>query len=74
MIGVFDSGIGGITLLAELRKFLPNENFIYYADTDNVPYSYKTPEQIRDFVENAFLFWSKKDAKRWFWLAIQPPM
>lgn len=63
MIGVFDSGIGGITLLAELRKHLPNENFIYYADTDNVPYSYKTPEQISVFVEHAFLFLVEKGCK-----------
>ncbi len=53
MIGVFDSGIGGLTLLHELMQTLPHESFIYYADTKNVPYSYKTPEQIREFVENA---------------------
>ena len=56
MIGVFDSGIGGLTLLGEIRKHLPNEDFIYFADTKNVPYSYKTPEQIRDYVEDAVKF------------------
>lgn len=60
MIGVFDSGIGGLTLLNELRKALPSESFLYYADTDNVPYSYKTPEQIRGFVEKAYLFLKEK--------------
>jgi glutamate racemase len=63
MIGVFDSGIGGLTLLAALRKELPNENFVYYADTDNVPYSYKTPDEIRGYVEDAFLFLCNKGCK-----------
>jgi glutamate racemase len=60
MIGVFDSGIGGLTLLHELKKTLPQENFIYYADTDNVPYSYKTPEEIKVFVEKAVVFLHEK--------------
>jgi glutamate racemase len=60
MIGVFDSGIGGLTLLHELKKTLPQENFIYYADTDNVPYSYKTPEEIKGFVEKAVVFLHEK--------------
>lgn len=55
MIGVFDSGIGGLTLLHELMLILPHEDYIYYADTKNVPYSYKTPEQIKAFVEEAIL-------------------
>lgn len=63
MIGVFDSGIGGLTLLKELRKTLPKQSYIYFADTDNVPYSYKTPEQIRGFVEAAFLFLRDKGCK-----------
>jgi glutamate racemase len=56
MIGVFDSGIGGLTLLHELMQKLPHESYIYYADTKNVPYSYKTPEQIKGFVEDAVIF------------------
>jgi glutamate racemase len=63
MIGVFDSGIGGITLLHELTRLLPHEDFIYYADSKNVPYSYKTPEQIRGFVEEAVLFLHHKGCK-----------
>ena len=51
MIGVFDSGIGGLTLLKEMMHTLPHENFLYYADTENVPYSYKTTEQIKEYVE-----------------------
>ena len=63
MIGVFDSGIGGLTLLNEIRKHLPNEDFIYFADTKNVPYSYKTPEQIKYFVEEAVVFLLQKGCK-----------
>ena len=43
-IGVFDSGIGGLTVLKEIIKILPNEEFIYYADTYNVPYVIKPKE------------------------------
>lgn len=63
MIGVFDSGIGGLTLLHELTKTLPHEDFAYYADLQNVPYSYKTPEEILEFVEKAVLFLREKGAK-----------
>ena len=37
-IGVFDSGIGGVTVLRELIKILPKENYIYYSDSKNNPY------------------------------------
>lgn len=63
MIGVFDSGIGGLTLLHELMHTLPHEDFIYFADTKNVPYSYKTPEQIRGFVEEAVLYLREQGCK-----------
>ncbi|WP_162628098.1 glutamate racemase [Arcticibacterium luteifluviistationis] len=63
MIGVFDSGIGGLTLLNELTKKLPQENYAYYADVANVPYSYKTPEEILGYVEKAVLFLRDKGAK-----------
>lgn len=63
MIGVFDSGIGGLTLLHELMHTLPHEDFIYFADTENVPYSYKTPEQIKNFVEDALLYLREQGCK-----------
>ena len=37
-IGIFDSGIGGVTVLKEILKILPNENYIYYSDSLNNPY------------------------------------
>lgn len=46
-IGVFDSGVGGISVLKELYKVLPNENFLYYGDSANTPYGDKTRQQIR---------------------------
>lgn len=48
-IGIFDSGVGGLTVLAEIRKNLPNENIIYLGDTKNFPYGNKTKEQIIEF-------------------------
>jgi len=45
-IGVFDSGIGGLSILAELKALLPHEDFIYYADTKNHPYGQKSIEEI----------------------------
>lgn len=45
-VGVFDSGAGGISVLRELVKILPNESFIYFADSANCPYGPKQPERI----------------------------
>ena len=48
-IGIFDSGVGGLTVLSEIKKRLPNENFIYLGDTQNFPYGSKSKEQIIEF-------------------------
>lgn len=45
-IGVFDSGVGGLTVLKELQTLLPHENFIYLGDTARVPYGNRSPEVI----------------------------
>jgi glutamate racemase len=63
MIGVFDSGIGGLTLLKEMMHTLPHENFLYYADTENVPYSYKTTDQIKEYVDKAVVFLRNEGCK-----------
>lgn len=52
MIGIFDSGIGGATVLKEILKVLPNEKFIYYSDSKNNPYGDKTPIEIYKIVDN----------------------
>lgn len=46
-IAVFDSGVGGISVLKELVKILPNENYIYFGDSKNAPYGMKTLEEVR---------------------------
>ena len=46
-VGVFDSGLGGISVLRELRRRLPNEDYIYFADSAWCPYGIKSPEEIR---------------------------
>lgn len=52
-IAVFDSGMGGISVLKELYKLMPNENYIYFGDSINAPYGTKSTEEIRNLtVEN----------------------
>jgi glutamate racemase len=53
-IGVFDSGVGGISLLFDLRRLLPNEDFIYYGDRANAPYGAKTHEEILEISKGIF--------------------
>jgi glutamate racemase len=48
-IGVFDSGIGGLTVLRSLLKELPTESFVYFGDTARVPYGNKSPETVLRF-------------------------
>lgn len=53
-IGIFDSGVGGLTVLSEIKRKLPNENLLYLGDTKNFPYGNKTQKQIVDFaMQNA---------------------
>ena len=46
-IAVFDSGVGGISVLRELIKLLPNENYLYFGDSANAPYGEKATEEVR---------------------------
>ncbi len=48
LIGVFDSGIGGLSIIEKLREILPHETFLYYADSTNCPYGNKTTEELLD--------------------------
>lgn len=45
-IGVFDSGIGGVTVLKELKKILPDEDYVYYSDSKNSPYGDKSKQEV----------------------------
>ena len=55
-VGIFDSGIGGLSVLHRARKYLPSVDFIYYADEKHVPYGEKSPEQIRGYLNEIFSF------------------
>ena len=48
-IGVFDSGVGGLTVVRALMERLPNENIVYFGDTARVPYGVKSRNTIEDF-------------------------
>jgi glutamate racemase len=62
-IGIFDSGIGGVSTLGQAVHMLPNENFIYYGDNGNGPYSLRSEEQVRQYCLQACDYLVKKDAK-----------
>lgn len=62
-IGVFDSGVGGITVLKEIRKLLPQENIIYIGDNKNAPYGEKTHEEILFYCEKIIDFLLTKKCK-----------
>jgi len=49
-IGVFDSGVGGLTVLRELKRQLPNEPILYFGDTANLPYGTRSQAEILQFV------------------------
>lgn len=53
MIGVFDSGVGGLTVLAALRRALPRADLLYYADTARLPFGSRSPALIRRFAHEA---------------------
>ena len=48
-IGIFDSGVGGLTVAKEILKALPNENIVYFGDTARVPYGDKSTEVVTKF-------------------------
>ncbi len=58
--GILDSGIGGLTVLHQALQTLPNEDYLYYADTDHVPYGTKTKEEITGYADEAVLFLAQK--------------
>ncbi|MCD8213802.1 MAG: glutamate racemase [Campylobacter sp.] len=62
-IGIFDSGIGGLSVLKEALKKLPNEQFLYYADRKNVPYGLKSNDEILSFSTHAVKFLINNGAK-----------
>jgi glutamate racemase len=55
-VGIFDSGIGGLTVLHRALQVLPSENFVYFADTEHVPYGPKPIAEIRNYILEAAEF------------------
>lgn len=59
-VGLFDSGIGGITVLKALLKYHPNNEYFYYGDTLNVPYGDKTIDELYNCVEKILIYLKEK--------------
>lgn len=62
-IGIFDSGIGGLTVWKTLLKVFPNESFVYFADNKNCPYGTKTETEITQFSNSIVQFLISKNCK-----------
>jgi glutamate racemase len=62
-IGVFDSGIGGLTVVKALRDLLPNENIVYLGDTARVPYGPKSPETVQRYAVELAGMLMRRNAK-----------
>ncbi len=62
-IGIFDSGLGGLTVVKEIIKFLPHEDIIYLGDTARVPYGTRSNEVIKKFSKEDVKFLLKKKVK-----------
>lgn len=62
-IGVFDSGLGGLTVVKELRKLLPNEKIVYFGDTARVPYGSKSKKSVIKYSKEITEFLKTKDIK-----------
>lgn len=55
-VGVFDSGVGGLTVAREISRQLPDENIVYFGDTARVPYGSKSQNTIIRFRNRSFVF------------------
>ena len=62
-IGMFDSGVGGLTVYKEIRKKFPNENVVYLGDTKSFPYGSKSKESIINLTKNGIDFLISKNVK-----------
>ncbi len=62
-VGVFDSGIGGLTVVQELIRQLPHESIVYFGDTARVPYGPKSPDTVRRYSREIASFLAEQDVK-----------
>lgn len=59
-IGIFDSGMGGLSVLHRALRMIPEADFLYYADEEHVPYGEKTREQVRGYIDEIIAFMIKE--------------
>ena len=62
-IGLFDSGLGGLSVLSEIMKLLPNEDYLFYEDSINNPYGDKTEEELFKITSNIVEYLLKENCK-----------
>ena len=62
-IGVFDSGVGGLTVLRELYRQLPQESLVYLADTARLPYGAKSPDEIVHYAREMLTWMEQQQVK-----------
>jgi len=62
-IGVFDSGLGGLSILKALKDKLPNERFVYYGDTAHLPYGDKSESTLKEYVSSIISFLNQQNCK-----------
>jgi len=62
-IGFFDSGVGGLSVMREALKIMPNEDYIYFGDSKNAPYGIKSVEEVRELTFRAVEFLLNKGVK-----------
>jgi glutamate racemase len=71
-IGIFDSGVGGLTVYKTIRNHFIEEDLVYFGDTARVPYGPKSPNTIIDYSIQNSGFCYNKVSKSWLSLAIHP--
>lgn len=62
-IGFFDSGVGGLTVLKELKKILPDESYIFIGDTKHVPYGDKTKQELLSYSDKILGYFEQREVK-----------
>jgi glutamate racemase len=62
-VGVFDSGVGGLTVLQEINRQLPHESIVYFGDTARLPYGKRTQSEIIDFVQQILVWMQSQQVK-----------
>ena len=65
-IGIFDSGVGGLTVMRQIHALLPHENICYFGDTARVPYGNKSPETIKKYARENADFLQDQNIKLYF--------